>query len=470
MEVVDQVDQNNGGQGFEHTLKPASPMTMRTRTAILLVGFSFSISADAVGLGALRLQSALGQPLQAQVALISPNDGDLEKNCYKAKVLTLDGTFLGNGIIDLKTDGPAPVILISTTQAINEPALDLHVEYTCAAKTRRDYQVLLDYLSVTSPVVETQRAGTALAVAEKHAPESATGASQLTDAHAPIKKSRHHRVSTEIKSATEYAEAPIVNTSEAKAKHHKKAAAKAFRNVLRLADDDNADSSLNDTAGVRLALSRNLSGSNAVVDTDVPPGVQTVNQVPALPVPTSTANAVETASATVGASTGATVANAQVADTVLQDLQAKIRVLEAETNELKKQNAQHVQDLKIAQTEKESGNALLYLYFLLFSSFVAIAWLVWRTRQIQLDMKHSSWHEIVPEQESEDDELSTDEENDIFLEQEEYLSKAKNVKPLKSVPRPSSVASAEADALASSTLQTKPAVTPTNESSESDYK
>jgi hypothetical protein len=55
----------------------------------------------------------------------------------------------------------------------------------------------------------------------------------------------------------------------------------------------------------------------------------------------------------------------------------------------------------LAATPKNQGSngGLLSLYFLLSVCVAAIAWLVWRTKQIQSEIIHASWSRIVPEHE-----------------------------------------------------------------------
>jgi pilus assembly protein FimV len=449
MEVVGQI---NGNWGFKLNLRPRSPMAMHSLRAfarvvlLLIVGLFSTVSAHAVGLGALRVQSALGQPLQAQVNLVAPSETDLDKACYKAKIVSLDGTPLGNGIINLKIDGPTPAILITSAQSINEPALDLRVEYTCAAQTRRDYQILLDLLSVTPALMEVPHVAAAPGIAEKHAPESvaASNGNQSAMARTPKKSTRHH-ASAGVNSTEIPTEIPAASVGESKEARHKKNSAKKFRSVLHLSSDDGADTSLDDTAGMHLALSRNLAGMAAPIDAEMPIAVQPLAVVS----PAAGANPVDAATngASVSTSTSAG-GTAPPVDTALQELQARIHILEAETEELKKLNAQHLAALKNAQTDKDGGSSMIYLYFLLFASFVAIAWLVWRTRQIQSDMNHSSWHEIVPDHDEADDEDEHDAvddhqngsvEEDVFLEDEDHHSLAKNIRPLRAVPRTGSV-------------------------------
>jgi pilus assembly protein FimV len=476
MEVV---VQTNGGWVFEHALMPtlfpfAHWLRAQVRATFLIIGVGLfaGTSAHAVGLGALHLQSALGQPLQLQISLLAASDVDLDAHCYKAKVFSLDGVSLGKTIIDLKSDGSTNAISISTAQSIHEPALMVRVDYNCASQTRREYQVLLDFMPVSPSVVEASHARTEQASVEKRTPESTTPVASgpaFTEAQATIKKSKHHRKSTEIQSTYGSIEIPTNTDDAAKERRHKKILSKGFRSVLHLANDDVADTSLNDAAGMHLALSRNLSsvgdaGSAAVGE--APPAQSTPSQPSAAPTGLNTTDAAPP----IASPSATATASVQTADTALQELQAKIRILEAETNELKKLNAQHLAALKIAQTDKNAGSSMLYLYFLLFASFVAIAWLVWRTQQIQSEMKHSSWHEILPEQDADDEDVIEHDRDDVFLEQEIDDTVANNVRPLKSVPKPSSVEPGEMLAFVPVSPPKTIAATANDESGDGDYK
>lgn len=373
------------------------PPLMRVATAS--IALLLATSADAVGLGTLQLLSALGQPLHAEVGLVSAIDSDLDNRCYKVRLNSLDGASLGNVIVNLNDDNSTPTIAITTRQTINEPAIALSVEYTCGSRSRRDYQILLDLLPVSPAVVEVQQ-GTATTVATgKHPAEAVVQSSvgtTMADANPAAKKAGRRHAVTEVKSS-EYA--PTQPANESTEARHRKSSTKAFRNVLRLGSDDSVDHVLNDTVGMHLTLSRSLFGSTAAPEAEPAASV-----APATPETPATSVGTETPPAAEG--------GARPSDAAMQELQAKIRVLQAETDELRKLNAKHLAALESAQTNKIVGNPLYYLYFMLFASFVAIAWLIWRTRQIQSEISHSSWDQIVPEPDvtNESDDFNADNE------------------------------------------------------------
>ncbi|MDR3482488.1 MAG: hypothetical protein P4L91_17465 [Burkholderiaceae bacterium] len=469
------------GAGFGCNLKRTPRFTIRSVqagacAAILIAGMFSAVSAGAVGLGPMRLHSALGQPLKVEVGLVSALDSDLDKRCYKSKVQSLDGMGLGNTTIEIVFEGSAPMLVVTTAQSINEPALTMSVEYGCASRTRRDYQILLDLMPVTPAVTDSARVAAPVVAPEKRPAESPQlpTAPALTETPAVAKKPAHRRLGTEIKSDAGYAPATAAAAGENKELRHRKSAVKAFRSVLRLGGDESVDGQFNDTVGMRLKLSRSLFGANSASEEAASTPPQPQATVPAAaPVPAAVAadgSAVAPSSTALAAAPGAV----QPTDAGLQELQAKIRVLEAETEELRKLNAKHLAALDTAQAAKQAGTPLLYLYFMLCASFVAIAWLVWRTRQIQTNINQSSWQQIVPEQEQADEfsNLEREDEDDRSLEQGEIMPVARNVTPLKQAPKAVPLDDEQVPSAFSAATppQSRTAAAPADEHPEGEYK
>jgi hypothetical protein len=423
----------------------------------------------------MRLHSALGQPLKVEIGLVSALDGDLDKRCYKSKVQSLDGTGLGNTTIEIVFEGSAPTLVVTTAQSINEPALTMSVEYGCTSRTRRDYQILLDLMPVTPAVTDTARAATPVVAPEKRAAESPQlpTAPALAEAPAVAKKPAHRRLGTEIKSDAGYAPATAAAAGENKEVRHRKSATKTFRSVLRLGGDESVDGQFNDTVGMRLKLSRSLSGANSASEEAASTPPQPQAAVPAA-APLPAVVAADGSAVAAPSSTALTVGPgaAQPTDAGLQELQAKIRVLEAETEELRKLNAKHLAALDTVQAAKQAGTPMLYMYFLLCASFVAIAWLVWRTRQIQSNINQASWHQIVPEQERADEfsNLGPEDDDDRSLERSELMPVARNVTPLKQATRAVPLDGEQVPAPAATLPQSRMPAASADEHPESEYK
>jgi len=108
-------------------------------------------SAQAAGLGELRLTSKLGQALRGEIPVVSIKPGE---ELFSARIASYDdyskaGLTLRPGVAGAKltvvTVKGKPVILIKGTQSVNEPAVDLLVELRWAGgHVFRTYRILLD--------------------------------------------------------------------------------------------------------------------------------------------------------------------------------------------------------------------------------------------------------------------------------------------------------------------------------------
>ena len=352
--------------------------------AVLLYCLS-AAPAMALGFGEITRHSALGQPFLADVKLIGVN-GDADLRCFKANLTSLDGDRLGTLTFNVNDSDGNARLYVGTREAVGEPAVQLSVEYNCATQSKRDYQILLDpengssAFTVNPPVVAPSKPSAASGTLP------ANSAPSVADAATAPGKSRRHRADPAMGPSPEVASVPAqasnLKPSAALDKKRARHAAKEFRNVLRLGDDATVDDSLNGVDSLHLSMSHGLNGENGDLDTKNPAPVNVAQ------------------SAATPAAAGAPAPN--TTDAQLKDLQAKITKLEAQTEELKRLNAKQVADLDAARKEKETQGSQLYLYFLLLACMVAIAWLVWRSRQIQASINHS-WEEMLPGDAAQDD-------------------------------------------------------------------
>jgi pilus assembly protein FimV len=135
------------------------PIIQHCVVAALLV---LPLPSWAVGLGRLTLQSGLGQVLSAEIELTSVQPGELDTMTAR---LADQATYSKNNIefgnalarvrVVLDPRGGRPVLKVSSTQAINEPFLDLLIELNWAAgRLLREYTFLLDPpgFAATTPV------------------------------------------------------------------------------------------------------------------------------------------------------------------------------------------------------------------------------------------------------------------------------------------------------------------------------
>jgi len=125
-------------------------MTNVTPFAILRIAVLLSLAfrctaSDAVGLGPMRLQSALGQPLRASVQVLGSDAKALTETCVRSRLTSSDGSEILRPVIELRHPASgATEIFLSSATSIEEPAVTLLVEIVCTPTLYRDYQLLLD--------------------------------------------------------------------------------------------------------------------------------------------------------------------------------------------------------------------------------------------------------------------------------------------------------------------------------------
>jgi len=121
----------------------------RVAAAVLLCA---SIAANAAGLGDLRVLSALGEPLRAEITIVGLRP--IERETLSARIASSEafrqaGIEFNPALIGVKLsierrDGK-PIILLTTKDRVNEPFIEMLVELEWAAgRVVRDYTVLLD--------------------------------------------------------------------------------------------------------------------------------------------------------------------------------------------------------------------------------------------------------------------------------------------------------------------------------------
>jgi pilus assembly protein FimV len=117
-------------------------------------------SANAAGLGKLSVQSALGQPLRAEIELLSVTKDDLAD--ISARLASAEAfkraridrqEVLGNlrFSVDQRSNGQ-PVIRISSTSSVQDPFLDMLIELNWSSgRLVREYTILLDPVVSAKP-------------------------------------------------------------------------------------------------------------------------------------------------------------------------------------------------------------------------------------------------------------------------------------------------------------------------------
>jgi pilus assembly protein FimV len=109
--------------------------------------------ANAVGLGRLNMMSALGDPLNAEIDLVSVTKEELSSlsvriaapDAYRRANLQYNAALVGARVSIERRPGGQPYVKITSSRPVNEPFIDLLVEITSASgRLMREYTVLVD--------------------------------------------------------------------------------------------------------------------------------------------------------------------------------------------------------------------------------------------------------------------------------------------------------------------------------------
>jgi len=160
----------------------------------VLAGLTLSTCVSAIGMGGINVASALGQPLKAEVELVSVKK--TEKSSLVARLASPDA-YKSAGLvypygnkfkfqIESRANGE-PYIGVSSAQPVNDPFVSILIELTWASgKLLREYTFLLDppdYIAeqpkpaevqAVAPVVQTEPLETAAKPVEQAVPAAAT--------------------------------------------------------------------------------------------------------------------------------------------------------------------------------------------------------------------------------------------------------------------------------------------------------
>ncbi|SEQ77074.1 pilus assembly protein FimV [Nitrosomonas sp. Nm51] len=176
------------------------------RACLLLIGFVFSLTAHAAGLGKLTINSSLGQPLNAEIDLVTVSEDEVSS--LNAEIASREA-FVQAGIryepffstfkisIESRVNGE-PYVKIISPQSVNEPFLNMLVELSWASgRLLREYTVLLDPADVTpsepvAPVVPMFQERTETVVEAETAPvdQAAAQTTPLAAADEPVTQMR----------------------------------------------------------------------------------------------------------------------------------------------------------------------------------------------------------------------------------------------------------------------------------------
>ena len=337
--------------------------------------------ANAIGLGPVNVQSPLGQPLRATIPLLGIEGARPLGTCFSARLSSADGAFITIPRISLTPGTTAASLSLSTSISIAEPALTLMVEMGCGEGIQREFSLLLDppMNPASTPLVPleaTSNGSSAVRlVRERNAAASAT-----TPQAAPV--------GTGLKrQPVAVAVAPVAVPPRPAAPRDNAAA--AARNVLRLGSNNGSDIELMNAIGLRLARANSLAER----------GTPTANAaIPDLAKSAET-RAAQARFAALLRGDDKPDANAAATDQKLQDLQAKMLILENETLRLKQVSQRDAAALSAARNAAPAdvfgANWISILAALLVLAAGAIAWLLLRVKHLKQHNMTWDWEENV---------------------------------------------------------------------------
>jgi pilus assembly protein FimV len=196
-----------------------SSLGRKLMSAAVASSFLLLPNAYATGLGRLTVLSALGQPLRAEIELTSPDKDEVASLVPKlasAEAFRQSSIDFNPALLSLRfaveSRGAGYVIRVSSTQAMNEPFVDLLLEMNSSnGRLLREYTFLLDpaelrnsqSAQVANPVSVTTSSSAVKTPAQE---KSAVNASQTNGAPVTSRRvpAKVVEVAKEVKSASDY--------------------------------------------------------------------------------------------------------------------------------------------------------------------------------------------------------------------------------------------------------------------------
>lgn len=144
---------------------------MKPKLITRLLAGAFLVASTAVsaaGMGRLTVLSGIGQPLRAEIDLVSVQKDELgtlsarvaSPDAYQQVGIEYNAALPSVKLVIDKRPGGQPFILITSTQPVSEPYLDLLVELTSATgKLSREYAVLMDPVGAPTAAAATLAQG-----------------------------------------------------------------------------------------------------------------------------------------------------------------------------------------------------------------------------------------------------------------------------------------------------------------------
>lgn len=122
------------------------------KTACFLLGLCQAGSAAALGMGDINVQSQLGRPLQASVPLFGAT-ADTRADCFSLGASAGSLAPPLRAKLSIERVGEQTRLFIRTPSAVNDPIVQFALISNCEVRLQREYVVLLDPPSVTTPAL-----------------------------------------------------------------------------------------------------------------------------------------------------------------------------------------------------------------------------------------------------------------------------------------------------------------------------
>jgi hypothetical protein len=164
--------------------------------ALMIVGAMVSSSARGVTLGEASVLSTLGQPLRVAIPVSAGPRETIASDCIA--LIRTAGDGLGDVVtakVSLERAAASPRLLVTTAQALYQPALRVNIEAGCQSPVRRSYALLLDQAAGASsasaataeaPAPGQERPAAFVPAAARRDPPASSGIGAATYAQRPV--------------------------------------------------------------------------------------------------------------------------------------------------------------------------------------------------------------------------------------------------------------------------------------------
>ncbi len=144
---------NNNSLGLRMTNPGKKTLSAALASIFFTAGLGVGVNAYGAGLGRLTVSSALGQPLVAEIELVSLLPGEFESlsakvaspDAYRSAKIEYSSVLrLLKFVPEMRADGK-PILRVTSTAPVSEPFVDVLVEMVWpSGKLLREYPILLD--------------------------------------------------------------------------------------------------------------------------------------------------------------------------------------------------------------------------------------------------------------------------------------------------------------------------------------